>query len=262
MKKIFFISFVILFSYKTSFAENNFDTTVVIDGILNDWNIAGFEHDKETTFDFGIKNDDNNIYFALRIPDQAIQIKVMSMGMKLFIDTKGKKKEKTGIEFPIPKENFSLGRSGNRFENDQNERPSPVQIRRSLASNLINYKSFGMIGLEDDEYSIQTEENPTIAFYWDENNVMFLEYKIPAKFLGGIETLKTHTISLGFLVNGIEMLQSNSTNPMVASKITSRPSGSSNMGGGGRRPGGSGGNSANMDKMMKELSSWTKYTVN
>lgn len=259
MKKIFLFLFVIISCQKVVVASYYSDTTLVIDGILNDWNIAGFEHDKETTFDFGIKNDDNNIYLAIKIADQAIQIKAMRMGMKLFIDTKGKKKEKTGIEFPIPKGNNFSGRSGDRSENGQNEKPDPVQIRRSLASNLVNYKSFGMLGLEDNEYSIQTDENPMIAFNWDENNVMFLEYKIPATFLGGMETLKTHTISLGFLINGIEMPQSSGGSSFGGG------AGRSGAGGfGGRRPGGAGGfgNSANMDKMMKELSSWTKYTVN
>jgi hypothetical protein len=256
MKKLFFFLLIIISHQSISFANNFLDTIIAIDGKLDDWNLANFEFDKETTFDFGIKNDSENIYLAIKISDQAIQMKVMRMGMKLFIDTKGKKKEKTGIEFPIPKGNPADFRSGQRQDDGQIERLDLVQIRRSMALNLIKFRAFGMTGLESAEYSIDIDGNPNIAFNWDEKNAMYLEYKIPAKFLGGIESIKNHTISLGFFVNGINDSQLGSNN-------SSRSFGGGRSGGGRRPSGGNfGGNSANTEKIMKEISSWTKYTVN
>ena len=71
------------------------DTTAkiahVVDGNTNEWKADKFEVDKETGIAYSIDHDANNLYMALRVKDQAIQMKLMSQGMSLYIDKKKRK---------------------------------------------------------------------------------------------------------------------------------------------------------------------------
>ena len=72
-----------------------------LNGSTDEWPAEKFTTDKETDIIYAIDNDAQNLYLALKITNQGEQIKMMSMGMKLFIDLKGKHKEDLGVEFPV-----------------------------------------------------------------------------------------------------------------------------------------------------------------
>jgi hypothetical protein len=73
----------------------------ILDGTTTEWPDSLFENDKETNISYAVDNDAASLYIAMEIPDFPEQMKLMRMGMKLFIDLKGKKKENMGIEFPV-----------------------------------------------------------------------------------------------------------------------------------------------------------------
>ena len=252
----------------------------VLDGTVSEWPDDKFETDKGTNIKYAVDNNSENLFLALTIPDFRTQMKMMRLGMNLFIDMKGKKKENRGIEFPVKRDDggFSGERSddqrNNRDENDQNNgqprKPDMKAIRSAMALNLLYMKLFGFTYGDLVQQGIQTDGSAQISFTWDSSNVMYIEYEIPLKMLNeNVASLNQKNISIGWKINGVEIPSSTSSS-FGTSSFGNNSSGGSGRGGrsgGGftRGGGGSGGNSSNFsqsdrEKMTEPQSFWTKYT--
>lgn len=247
-----------------SFAENNTDTISInhqFDGQTSEWPASVFETDKETGIRFAAHNDASSFYIAMEIPNQAMQMKMMRMGASFYIDLKGKKKENTGIEFPIKKEmrgNYAANTnmrqtSGNHTDNDAQSRPDPKAMRMALAINLIKLKLFGFSDDEPKEQVLLVDGSANIAFSWDSSDVMHIEYRIPLTMIDKPASLQNKLVSYGWKINGVQT---------PASPGAAVPPGrGSRMPAGGSRLGSSNiPNQADMEKIMQEQSFWSKYT--
>ena len=177
------------------------------DGIVDEWPVEKFSADKETGIQYAVDNDAENLYMALIITSQPEQMKLMSMGMRMFIDMKAKHKENRGVEFPIKKETGSMPmpQPGGQ-ENNQGQKPDPKRIRMLLGRNLIALKLFGFTDGEPTEQGLEIDGSAKIAYYWDSLDVMQIEYLIPLNMLEtDIASLNQKLISIGWKVNGMEM---------------------------------------------------------
>jgi uncharacterized membrane protein YgcG len=255
------------------------DTTAkimhVVDGNTSEWKAEKFEVDKETGIAYAIDHDANNIYLAMKVSDQRTQMKLMMQGMNLYIDKKGKRKEGTGIEFPIKKEGgggFGGRGGGGRPSrgDDQNggaQGPDLKEMRENLAATMILLKTFGLEDQEDKQQMIVVENGVNIAFEWDENNAFHVEYLVPIRFIGNQAALNGKPLGIGWKINGVE-LPSSAPAASVPSGGSIGRGGSGGGGGGGRGGGNSGAGRANApsfdasDSRFKEQSIWTKYVIN
>ncbi len=271
MKNHFIVSLVLLctqtanLNAKTAFKDSTVKITYTIDGSSNEWLAEKFETDKETFLQYAIDHDKENLYFAIRIPDQATQMKMMTLGMKLFIDKKGKKREGTGIEFPLKKEGYPFGGAGRGNRSAQGEpaeRPDPKEIREQLAQTMILLKTFGMEDQNDKQQLIILENGVNIAFEWESNNALFIEYQVPMKFIGSESALVGKPLGIGWVINGFEAVSAGGPSAGVGGPGSSRGGGiGRGDASGGLSRGGSTPASGN-DNRMKEQSYWTKYTIN
>ena len=178
--KILFLLPLIVFCRPNNFTNtisSSFqkDTTVVIhvlDGNTAEWPGEKFKTDKETNIEYAVDNDNQTLFLAILISDKTIQKKVMQEGLNLFIDTKGKKKENKGIEFPLRMENSASTES---------------------------MKLFGFGNGEPFVQAIKAEGTANIAISWDSAFVVHIEYNIPLimleKTLGELNNKK---ISIGW----------------------------------------------------------------
>ncbi|HEY1871184.1 MAG TPA: hypothetical protein VGG71_09005 [Chitinophagaceae bacterium] len=258
--------FLISFSNKppinihpTSFLTKDTSFKHVLDGKATEWPSQKFEMDAGTGIKYAVDNDQHDLYLALLIPDQRMQIKMMRQGMDLYIDLKGKKKEGKGIEFPVkrdPSENEQLINSGN-SENPAQETPEQRKakmkaMRATMALNLASMKVFGFSSNEPDEQGLLMQGSANVAFAWDSTDAMCIEYRIPDSLIS-ISSISEKEISLGWKINGFQK----PTHP--ASSESSE--GSHGRGGRGGGYGGQGNRSAqDFENFMKDQSFWTKYT--
>src|ERR1700712_1677740 len=74
---------------------------IAIDGDIKEWGDSLSYYNKEKQLNYGIANDAENLYVAIRIKDRSEQIRVLRAGLTLSIDTRGKKKETFSITFPV-----------------------------------------------------------------------------------------------------------------------------------------------------------------
>lgn len=244
----------------------------VIDGRISEWSADKFEKDPSSTIYCAEDYDATNLYLAMRIPDQQTQMKMATLGMNLFLDKKGKKKENTGIEFPAKKEgSLNAGRppSGDRPStsgNGNNTQPIDMNAMHDRMANLMFLiKTFGFEGQDDKSIFFAMQSGGiSIAYDWDEANNLILEYLIPISYIGDQHTLQDKPLSIGWVINGIP--ESGSTNFSNAS-----PGATGGGGGGGGRGGASGrGTNSNFPTLppsagnnggFKQQSFWTKYTL-
>jgi hypothetical protein len=259
-----------IISYKNykSYPPGDTSITHILDGKINEWPAQKFETDIPTEIKYALDNDARNLYIAMTIPDFQIQMKMMRQGMQLYIDLKGKKKQGKGIEFPV-KRDRSDDNSGNSFRgqrneqfggdeiNDQQRKANLRSMRAVMAVNLISMKVFGFSDNEPGEQGLEMPGSANIAFTWDSTDIMHIEYKIPLSFFGNSSSLAQKNISIGWKLNGRDMLSPASTTAHHEGR---------QRGGGGR--GNFGGGSFNnrtthqdSESIMKDQSFWTKYTI-
>lgn len=243
----------------------------ILDGNISEWNPARFETDKETNIQYAIDHDANNLYLAVKVTDPQLQMKMMTLGMDLYMDTKGRKRERTGIGFPLKRE--SGGGRGFRPGAEQGEggRPDPKEMRERLAATMILLKTFGFDDKEDQNQLISQPNGINLAFDWDDANHFSIEYLVPLSFLGGQTALTGKTLGIGWKINGMEM--QNAGGPVaVTTQLVGVPAGSGRPSGGGNgrtggaragggNTGGGGAGFASVDNRMREQSFWTKYVM-
>ncbi len=258
----------------------------VHDGIANEWLPGQFSTDEETSIRYAIDNDANDLYIALIIPNTSTQIKMMRLGMNLFFDLKGKKKEGRGIGFPVKPEGETAGgggfggggfggRGSGQETNDDADRgdaaatgqtrerkgPDMKRMRMMMATHLMSMHLFGFGEGDPVDQGLERESSAQIAFSWDSSDVWHIEYKIPLTLFGDPSGLDQHLISVGFKLNGVEQPAS-PTGGSGGGFGGGRGGGGGfgGRGGPGGRGGGGGASQVDFQKMMKEQSFWTKYT--
>lgn len=240
----------------------------VLDGNIHEWNPGRFETDKETNTQYAVDHDANNLYLAIKVTDQQLQMKMMSLGMDLYMDNKGRKREKTGISFPLKRETgggFGGARSA------EGGRPDPKEMRERLAATMILLKTFGFDDKEEQNQLISQPNSINLAFDWDEANNFYIEYLVPLSFLGGQGALTGKTLGIGWKINGMEMQNTGApigvtTQLVGVSAGSGRPSGggSGRTGGaraGGGNTGGGGAGFGSVDSRMKEQRFRTSYVM-
>jgi uncharacterized membrane protein YgcG len=128
-------------------------------------------------------------------------------------------------------------------------------------------KVFGFSGNEPDDQQLLLPGSANIAFTWDSQDVMHIEYFIPLAIFGDLSSLNQKDISIGWNIHAFEMPKGNagSENSSIENRSSGRGGG---FGAGGRRSGGYGGGSSNKyiqgdrEKIMGEQKFWTKYIIN
>lgn len=205
-----------------------------IDGNINEWKIDSFETDKETQIQYAIDHDANFLFVAIKIADQRAQMKMMTQGMNMYLDRKGKHREGTGINFPLPQGMDAL-RSA--FANRQAETPpDPKAMREALAKNMLLLKTFGLEDQEDRTQMVVEENGVNVSYDWDAANNMYIEYLVPMRFLGKTSDLNGKPLSVGWQLMS---MQSGGGGGMQAPPSTSVARPGAGSGGGGRGRGSS-----------------------
>lgn len=102
--KLFLIIFItgFLFSCSKTIYDSSWQSKkVTADGISREWEIPLRYYDYNSKLQYTVTNDTSNLYICIRACDEISQKKIIRAGMQIWIDTSGKKKEVTGILFPL-----------------------------------------------------------------------------------------------------------------------------------------------------------------
>jgi len=98
---------VSVFAQKGIHESVKLDKPPVIDGRIDDWPVEWWI-DPDGKFLCNVSNDEENLYFRLKVADDLTQQKIGLFGLYLKLNPKGKKRGKLGLKYPIGKDESEL----------------------------------------------------------------------------------------------------------------------------------------------------------
>jgi len=219
---------------------------IVIDGDAAEWSGALTYLEKEK-FAFGVQNDESYLYLCLQ-PDRQAQRQAMMFGFTVWLDSTARDKKILGIRFPIGMQNHDRSWTpefGSRSEGGfDGQQPRFAEMLQEIE----------IIGPDkDDRNRVPVSNKYGIQVAITEfSSVPVYELKIPLHNLNGqpyaVAAAAGKAISLGFEMGELDR------GKMREQMMGGRGGGM----GGGRRPGGFGGDRPEMSKPIKI---WTKVQL-
>lgn len=179
------------------------DSTIVVDGNLDEWEHPLKESNQYRGIQYNTGNDAKNFYFCIRINDKAIQRKIMGLGLSIYLDTLGKRKEKIGIGYPMALtqkqiETISFQASKGSFKIDDRA------LDDAYAAICQEFELLGFVE-EDPEERIQVSnlasKDLKTAMGFDHVGAMLCEFKIPLEQLYSGKVQYNEIMSIGIKVN-------------------------------------------------------------
>lgn len=156
---------------------------VAVDGSLTEWGDSLSYYNSETQFNYTLANDKDNLYLALKTNDPVEQARILSWGITLSVDTKGRKKSTYSVIFPVQEQDNPA------FTNST----ASAQDKR-LQISLTKFKKLKADGFKDVEYDLITLENTygfRAAINYDAHGFMVYEEKIPLSLFHADDLKKT-----------------------------------------------------------------------
>lgn len=95
-----------------AFAGNNksaFKSDVTVDGLNTEWKSPLPRYNEGTGINYDIANDERNLYMIVRVADTTSQRQVLQNGLEVWINSDGKKKNTTGITYPMAPDQAKAG---------------------------------------------------------------------------------------------------------------------------------------------------------
>jgi hypothetical protein len=179
------------------------DSTIVVDGNLDEWERPLKQANEYAGVQYNTGNDAESFYLCLRINDKTIQRRIMGLGLSIYLDTLGKRKEKIGIGYPLALtqkqiETISFQASKGSFKIDD----------RALDEAYANIcQEFELLGfIEEDPAEVIRVSNLAskdlkTAMGFDHVGAMLCEFKIPLDQLYSGKIRYNEIISIGIKVN-------------------------------------------------------------
>jgi hypothetical protein len=180
------------------------DSTIGVEGDLNEWERPLKESPGYTGVQYNTGNDGESFYLCIRINDKTIQRKIMGLGLSIYLDTLGKRKEKIGIGYPLALsqkqiETISFEASrGNGFKiNDR-------ALDEAYANVCQDFELSGFIDEDPTEVirvSNLASKDLKTAMGFDHVGAMLCEFKIPLEQLYSGKIQYNEVLSIGIKVN-------------------------------------------------------------
>ncbi len=218
MQKLFLIAITLLLISNYSPAQDihslKLKTAVTIDGSPDEWPQPFNYYNGETKLQYRIANDSSNIYVCFKVTDEPAQMKMMRAGINVWLDPKGKKKETTGINFPMKQDHTSSIETPHSQTEGHGQIPGQTyqkhdfrNFKARATAQQITMKVQGFTGVSDQVTGIKNDFGILAAFNWDSLDILCIEYQIPIALvlqhrLSAADTLKP--IGIGFVVNATD----------------------------------------------------------
>ncbi len=179
---------------------------ITVDGKLDEWGDSlRYEHATQK-FNYHIKNDNENLYVAMRVVDKDRQMQIFAQGLAFMINTNGKKREGPTVYFPVA--DRLAFRSIMSADND--DRPDDMRKGALAAIRAIYVMRFddvldGQISLEN-TYGIHAQAT------LDTTDALCVEMAVPLERLGISGGDANESLAFNVKINGV-MVPGSGTSP-------------------------------------------------
>jgi len=188
------------------------DTPVLVDGKINDWSLPLRFSNPEYSMQYGVTNDDKNIYVCVYTKDESFQKRILRAGMSIFFDPKGEKDKKMSLIFPVKKPDEPA--------DNQNGNPIRYSDTKTTEEQLLlqsdYYNTTGFLNLENGQFDITYQKNNIqVAIKLNGDSSLVYEAAIPIKYVLGTDLRPGYVarnFSVGIVVNEVHHAGSNPNN--------------------------------------------------
>ena len=221
--KFFVFSFFAMMSIGSSVyaqdAMSVWDTmAITIDGRCHEWPSFFRFYISGAKLQFDFYNDSTNLYLCVKAVDMEAQARLMHAGLDLWFDPAGKKKQKTGITFPLKLDGSP--ETHHRYKNsdpsaEPSEKSQTAKLKERVLFAQTSIKVMGMVDVKEPEILLQNKYGIQVAYDWDSLNILAIEYKIPLSLIYQHPIMTSdleHPMGLGIVVGGLESPR-NTTSP-------------------------------------------------
>jgi hypothetical protein len=182
--------------YPSSYKEQ-----VTIDGNAADWDLSRFNYNKNSNLFYAVANDSTCLYLCVRVVDEKVQKKLMRSGMTIWFDPRGKKKELTGIHYPL-----GTGTKQKDIQPVHQANAQPDKKKEKLMY-LLQLEDMELIGFKENLNGFINHKNNTTGFLasvdWDSLGVLVYEARVPVSAFNE-DIRKSEPLSVGFFIKGLE----------------------------------------------------------
>lgn len=194
MKNLIILTFLLIFGATYSLkAQTNCKT---YDDFVNADTENGlaksFIYDQKSKFYYLLANDNNSLYIKAVIADELLQKKIVAFGNTIWIDKNGKRKRKTGIQFPL-------------IDNKNAPQP-PRQGKDDFGIKkfqlIQQFEKAKLIGFSGDNKIVDIKDagSYTIQIHFNTKGFLVLEFAIPLSGIAPDYTpLNQKPLSVGFI---------------------------------------------------------------
>lgn len=238
---------------------------IIIDGDLKDWGDSLRYYNQDKQLNYSLANDQDNLYFAIRVNDRSEQIRILRAGLTLSIDTRGKKKESFTMTFPVGDQS-ALGAAESAQDlqggNSDVKQEDRDELMRAKLTKLREIKVTGFKDIESETMTTSNTYGFKVALDYDKDGNLVYEAAIPLKFFHA-DDLSKNEWAFNFKINGITRPGQNKENGEHEG-MTRGGGGGGRGGRGGGRGGRMGGGNANQtpvdrSELSKSVDFWEKY---
>ncbi|GAB2703702.1 hypothetical protein GCM10027037_31960 [Mucilaginibacter koreensis] len=242
---------------------------IVVDGNLHEWGDSLKYYNTDMQMGYNIANDHDNIYFAIRLGDRSEQMRVLSNGLTISINTRGKKKDTYSLTFPLGTEGSVQRPIIPPAEDGNNPQAAHEEMMRARLTSLRNIKVTGFKEVESDMITTSNTYGFKTAMSYDDRGYLLYEVAIPLHFFEH-EDLSKAEWAFNFKVNGFKQTAGTDGGGMQGGGMGGGRMGGGmgrggmggGMRGGGMRGGAGRGGSAmatNRGEMSKSVDFWDKF---
>jgi hypothetical protein len=147
---------------------------IVIDGKLSDWQQPMQHYHTSTSLWYSIRNDGSNLYMCIVASDEKIQMKIVTSGLQIGLDTLGGRKNHLLVQYP----------AGTDLKLSVSRPATHVQERGRLLRELLTQSTMIRVSGFDNKkneqiISLQNTKGIQVAVDWTEDGYMVYELMLP-----------------------------------------------------------------------------------
>lgn len=200
--------------------------------------------DKNSGIKYGVRNNTTHVFVDLLVPGRREQVKLLQSGMKIILDSTGKRNNDVWLQFPLKGATDEMNEEiRNRVKRGG---AGPAEIRALTAKMIADLPREGGFHISERfvQFNLDEPEAPCSAqLNLDDTGVLLYTMAIPFTDLPLLDISKTKKFSIGFVIPGLDAVDGGGGPPGGG---TGNPMQTSDRGRPGQRMNGAGARSAAM----------------
>ena len=166
-------------------------------------------YDEDAKSWYAVYNSDNILHVYIAVTDQAQQRKIVMNGIELWIDTKGKKNKKTGIQYPFNemdnKQGPAQGPPGMGRPGAFDERLLDTNNIARLEKAIAQHREMKLTGFNEELNGVQNIDHPSgihVSLYFIKDTLVY-DAQLPLNTLPETPAVNSR-IAIGIIEKGMQ----------------------------------------------------------